>query len=99
MDLLRHRRAGGPHLKSGCPIFGAVLSRLRWAIVRSTILSRQTRVIVTGLGPSRSEIWVPHLRRGLIATKVGHRAKHDPLTSDTSDLDWSGFVVSVVAIG
>jgi hypothetical protein len=21
---------------------------------------------------------VPHLRRGLIATKVGHRAKHDP---------------------
>ena len=27
-----------------------------------------------------SEIWVPHLRRGLIATKVGHRAKHDPLS-------------------
>ena len=24
-------------------------------------------------------IWVPHLRRGLIATKVGHRAKHDPV--------------------
>jgi hypothetical protein len=22
-----------------------------------------------------SEIWVPHLRRGFIATKVGHRAK------------------------
>ena len=23
--------------------------------------------------------WVPHLRRGLIATKVGYRAEHDPL--------------------
>jgi hypothetical protein len=22
--------------------------------------------------------WVPHLRRSLIATKVGHRAEHDP---------------------
>src|SRR5271155_5592828 len=30
--------SGGPHPKSGWPIFGAVLSRLRWAIVRSTIL-------------------------------------------------------------
>ena len=26
----------------GCPIFGAVLSRLRWAIVQSTILPGQT---------------------------------------------------------
>jgi hypothetical protein len=31
-------------------------------------------------GRPTSEIWVPHLRRGLIATKVGHRAKHDPLS-------------------
>jgi hypothetical protein len=23
--------------------------------------------------------WVPHLRRGLIATKVGYRAEHDPV--------------------
>jgi hypothetical protein len=23
--------------------------------------------------------WVPHLRRGFIAPKVGYRAKHDPL--------------------
>jgi hypothetical protein len=25
------------------------------------------------------ENWVPHLRRGFIATKVGCRAEHDPL--------------------
>src|SRR2546425_9317115 len=31
------RWLGGPHLKSGCPIFATVSSSLRWAIVRSTI--------------------------------------------------------------
>jgi hypothetical protein len=50
------RMGGWPHLKSGCPIFGAVSSRLRWAIVR----------------------------------------KHDPVISDTSDLDTGRFVVQVV---
>ena len=39
---------------------------------------------------------MPHLRRGLIATKVGHRAKHDPLNSDTSDLDSNRFVGHVM---
>src|SRR5437016_13263635 len=33
------------------------------------------------------------LRCGFIATKVGHRAKHDPLLSDASDVDWDRFIV------
>jgi hypothetical protein len=36
---------------------------------------------------------VPHLRRGLIATKVGHRAKHDPDGGGASDVGYpSSFI-------
>ena len=52
---------------------------------------------MNGGGWPTSEIWVPHLRRGFIATKMGHRAKHDPVTSDTSDVDGGRFVVQVMA--
>src|SRR6266702_3767153 len=37
-------------------------------------------VIITNPGSSPPRIRVPHLRRGFIATKVGYRAKRDPLS-------------------
>ena len=45
-----------------------------------------------GLGLTQT-IWVPHFRRGFYATKVGHRAKHDP--SCQTRVIWTGvgFVV------
>jgi hypothetical protein len=42
-------------------------------------------------------IRVPHLRRGLIATKVGHRAKHDPSSLHQSrDIRTGRFIQKIV---
>ena len=43
---------------------------------------------------------MPHLRRGFIAPKVGHRAKHDPFSSPSEPgyPDWSKFVQKIVTV-